>query len=163
MTDPKRSVAAAACALAVWLLPATAQQPERSTKELIADLTGLPGVDRGFRPEARPRTDHTTRAVVGRRRLAVVAGGVQRGVDIPPGAAGRRADGDSRSERHERRRRPQLHARHAPRPEGHDADGTRPIPEVDTTTADAAGPDTTVIEPARVTPGAANPRLAPGT
>jgi serine protease len=61
MTDPKRSVAAAACALAVWLLPATAQQPERSTKELIADLTGLPGVDRGFRPEARPRTDHVER------------------------------------------------------------------------------------------------------
>jgi hypothetical protein len=44
-----------------------------------------------------------------------------------------------------------------------DADGTRPIPEVDTTTPDAAGPDTTVVEPARVTPRAADPRLAPGT
>jgi hypothetical protein len=44
-----------------------------------------------------------------------------------------------------------------------DADGTRPIPEVDTTTPDAAGPDTTVVKPARVRPGAADPRLAPGT
>jgi hypothetical protein len=43
-----------------------------------------------------------------------------------------------------------------------DVDGTRPIPEVDTT-PDAAGPDTTVVEPARVRPGAADPRLAPGT
>jgi hypothetical protein len=44
-----------------------------------------------------------------------------------------------------------------------DVDGTRPIPEVDTTTPDAAGPDTAVVKPARVTPGAADPRLAPGT
>jgi serine protease len=55
MTYLKRSVAAAACALAVWLLPAAAQQPEASTKELVAELTGLPGVDRGFRAEARAR------------------------------------------------------------------------------------------------------------
>jgi hypothetical protein len=46
---------------------------------------------------------------------------------------------------------------------GDDADGTRPIPEVDTTPSDAAGPDTTVVGPARIAPGAADPRLAPGT
>jgi hypothetical protein len=44
-----------------------------------------------------------------------------------------------------------------------DADGTRPIPEVDAAPPDAAGPDTTAVRPARVTPGAADPRLASGT
>jgi hypothetical protein len=44
-----------------------------------------------------------------------------------------------------------------------DTDGTRPIPEVDTTPPDADGPDTTVVRPARLVPGAADPRLAPGT
>ena len=61
MTYAKRSVAAAACALAVWFLPAIAQQPEGLTKELLAELTGLPGVDRGFRPEARARRGRVER------------------------------------------------------------------------------------------------------
>jgi hypothetical protein len=44
-----------------------------------------------------------------------------------------------------------------------DTDGTRPIPEVDTNPPDADGPDTTVVRPPRLVPGAADPRLAPGT
>ena len=38
MTYPKRSVAAAACALAACFLPAAAQQLEVPTKELVAEL-----------------------------------------------------------------------------------------------------------------------------
>src|SRR4029453_757021 len=44
-----------------------------------------------------------------------------------------------------------------------DTDGTRPIPEVDTNPPDPGGADTTVVRPARLVPGAADPRLAPGT
>jgi serine protease len=62
MTYPKRSLAAAACALAVWLLPLAAQpQQDEPTKELIAELTGLPGVDRGLRAEARVRSGRVER------------------------------------------------------------------------------------------------------
>jgi hypothetical protein len=43
-----------------------------------------------------------------------------------------------------------------------EADGTRPIPEVDAPPPGATGPDTTVVRPPRVTPGGADPRLAPG-
>lgn len=55
----KPRVAAAACALAVWLLPASGQEPPISTKALVAELTGLQGVDRGFRADVRPRTGGT--------------------------------------------------------------------------------------------------------
>lgn len=61
MTYPKRSLAAAACALAVCLFPAAAQEQEVPTKELVAELAGLPGVDRGFRAEARVRTGRVER------------------------------------------------------------------------------------------------------
>ena len=50
-----RSVAAALCATALWLLPASGQQPLESTKTLIAELAGLPGVDRGLRGQTRGR------------------------------------------------------------------------------------------------------------
>jgi serine protease len=50
-------VAAVACALGVCLLPVAAQQPSNgSIKELVAELAGLPGIDRGFRADARIRT-----------------------------------------------------------------------------------------------------------
>ena len=55
MSHVKRSVAAASCALLLWLLPASGQEPAASTKELIAELTGLRGVDRGLRVEERPQ------------------------------------------------------------------------------------------------------------
>ena len=55
MSHVKRSVAAAGCALLLWLLPASGQEPATSIKELIAELTGLSGVDRGLRVEARPQ------------------------------------------------------------------------------------------------------------
>ena len=56
MNDLTRSAAAALCAAAIWLLPAAGQEPAVSMKELVAELTGLLGVDRGFRADARPRT-----------------------------------------------------------------------------------------------------------
>ena len=55
MSHVRRSVAAAGCALLLWLLPAAGQEPATSTKELIAELTGLSGVDRGLRAEERPQ------------------------------------------------------------------------------------------------------------
>ena len=55
-TYPTRSVAVAACALALYFFPAAAQQQESATKELVAEVTGLPGVDRGFRGAPRTRT-----------------------------------------------------------------------------------------------------------
>jgi serine protease len=62
MTNPKRSVAAAACVLAVFLLPAAAQQQQETpTKELVAEVTGLQGVDRGFRGGTRFRTGRVER------------------------------------------------------------------------------------------------------
>ena len=51
-----RVTAAACSALAVWLLPASAQAPPRAAKELIAALEGSVGVDRGLRGATRPRT-----------------------------------------------------------------------------------------------------------
>ena len=56
MTYPRRSVAVAACALVLYFFPAAAQQQESATKELVAEVTGLPGVDRGFRGATRTRT-----------------------------------------------------------------------------------------------------------
>jgi serine protease len=56
MTSLQRCVAAAVCVVAVWLIPAAGQEPPVATKELIAELTGLAGVDRGFRAEVRPRS-----------------------------------------------------------------------------------------------------------
>jgi serine protease len=56
MNLPTRSVCAAVCAVAVWLLPLSGQEPPVSRKELVADLSGMPGIDRGFRGDARPRT-----------------------------------------------------------------------------------------------------------
>ena len=51
-----RSVAAATCAVALWLLPAAGQEPSAiPTKQLIAEVTGLQGVDRGLRSDP-PRT-----------------------------------------------------------------------------------------------------------
>ena len=55
MSHVRRSVAAAGCALLLWLLPAAGQEPATSSKELIAELTGLSGVDRGLRTEERPQ------------------------------------------------------------------------------------------------------------
>jgi serine protease len=55
MNQVTRSVAAAGCALLIWLFPATGQEPAASTKELIAELTGLSGVDRGLRLDERPQ------------------------------------------------------------------------------------------------------------
>jgi serine protease len=59
MTYLKRSVAAAGCAVAVWLMPVAGQQPAGSTKELVAELTGLQGVDRGLRTAPRQRAGGT--------------------------------------------------------------------------------------------------------
>jgi serine protease len=59
MNHLTRSGAAALCAAAIWLLPAAGQEPALSTKELVAELTGLVGVDRGFRADTRPRTGET--------------------------------------------------------------------------------------------------------
>ena len=53
MSHVKRGVATAGCALLLWFLPASGQQPSTSTKELIAELIGLQGVDRGLREEER--------------------------------------------------------------------------------------------------------------
>jgi serine protease len=53
MSHVTRSVAAAGCAFLLWFLPAAGQEPVPSTKELIAELAGLPGVDRGLRGEAQ--------------------------------------------------------------------------------------------------------------
>jgi serine protease len=61
MTNPMRRVAVAACALAMYLFPIAAQEPLPVTKELVAELTGLPGIDRGFRAEARRRTGRVER------------------------------------------------------------------------------------------------------
>ena len=61
MTNPMGRVAVAACALAVYFFPIAAQEPQPVTKDLVAELTGLPGIDRGFRPEARRRTDRVER------------------------------------------------------------------------------------------------------
>ena len=61
MTNPMRRVAVAACALAMYLFPIAAQEPQPVTKELVAELTGLPGIDRGFRAEARRRTERVER------------------------------------------------------------------------------------------------------
>jgi serine protease len=53
MTHLMRSVAAAGCAVALWLMSAAGQEPSTATKELVADLAGLPGIDRGLRTEPR--------------------------------------------------------------------------------------------------------------
>ena len=53
MSHVRRSVAAAGCALLLWLLPAAGQEPATSTKELIAELTGLSSINRGLRAEER--------------------------------------------------------------------------------------------------------------
>lgn len=50
-----RSVGATGCAVALWLLPGASQEPATATKELIAELAGLQGVDRGLRTEPRLR------------------------------------------------------------------------------------------------------------
>jgi serine protease len=56
MTNMWRTSAAVACALCVWLLPAAGQEnPPLSIKEIIADLTGLGGIDRGLRLETYVR------------------------------------------------------------------------------------------------------------
>jgi serine protease len=54
MKHVDRAVAAAACAVALWLLPASGQEPSVSTKEVIAE-SGPGGVDRGLRGEALRR------------------------------------------------------------------------------------------------------------
>ena len=54
MSHVKRSIAAAGCAFLLWFLPLSGQERTLSTKELIAELTGLSGVDRGLRAEERP-------------------------------------------------------------------------------------------------------------
>ncbi len=53
MSHVTRIVSAAGCAFLLWLLPASGQEPAASPKELIAELTGLSGVDRGLRGEAQ--------------------------------------------------------------------------------------------------------------
>jgi serine protease len=53
MTHLVRNAAAAACGIALWLLPAAGQESARpGVKALIAELSGLQGVDRGLRPQA---------------------------------------------------------------------------------------------------------------
>ena len=66
-----RAILASCSALAVWLLPASAQVPPAgSTKELIASLQGSVGVDRGLRGEVRPRTGRVERELRGDRTYA---------------------------------------------------------------------------------------------
>ena len=54
MDNVTRTTAAVACLAAVCLLSAAGQEPA-ARKELVAELTGLTGVDRGFAPEAPAR------------------------------------------------------------------------------------------------------------
>src|SRR4029450_3162722 len=54
MSPVKRGIAAAGCAFLLWFLPVSGQERVLSTKELIAELTGMSGVDRGLRVEQRP-------------------------------------------------------------------------------------------------------------
>src|SRR5687768_3534877 len=61
MRYPKRCAAAAACAILLYFLPAAARQQEPATKQLIADVPGLPGIDRGFRADPRARTGRVER------------------------------------------------------------------------------------------------------
>ena len=74
MTYLQRCVAAAACAVAAWLIPASGQEP--ATKELIVELTGMPGVDRGFRGEVRPRSGGSVEAATRSRGGDYVTGKV---------------------------------------------------------------------------------------
>ena len=71
MNHPVRSAAVALCATALWLLPASGQQPPESTKTLIAELAGLPGVDRGLRGETRGRPSGTIEGEAARDRTYV--------------------------------------------------------------------------------------------
>jgi serine protease len=72
MSYVKRTIAAAACASLLWFFPASGQEPVPSMKELVAELTGLPGVDRGFRAE-------------GRRPLGTIERALARGEPYVPG------------------------------------------------------------------------------
>ena len=86
MPRPLRSVFAAACALAAWLLPLSGQEPSVSRKALLADLAGMQGVDRGFRGDVRPRTGTVGREA-SRRNEPYVGGRV-----LVKWRAGREAD-----------------------------------------------------------------------
>ena len=67
MNHVKRSAVAAACFAAVCLVPAAGQEPA-ARKELVAELAGLPGVDRGFFPEAPRRSRAAVEPETGEER-----------------------------------------------------------------------------------------------
>lgn len=76
MTYVKRSVAAAACAVAVCFIPVAGQEPVASTKEFVAELSGLPGIDRGLRSQPRQDAGGTAEPEGRSRAGAYVAGKV---------------------------------------------------------------------------------------